>query len=162
MSSEAESLPLAAPAAHAAAGEARNPFRVRGYVTWLIASVLAGTGVGIQAVTVPLFVRDRVSDDHRALAIAAVLVCQNAPAALFALVGGVVADRVERRRILVRTYGVAALVSVQVKYSAAPDERHSPTMAAALRLSAEVENATIVSIVCDRGDRYLSTGVFPA
>lgn len=35
-------------------------------------------------------------------------------------------------------------------------------LAAALRLSAEVENATIVSIVCDRGDRYLSTGVFPA
>lgn len=35
-------------------------------------------------------------------------------------------------------------------------------LAAALRLSAEVENAVIVSIVCDRGDRYLSTGVFPA
>ena len=32
----------------------------------------------------------------------------------------------------------------------------------ALRLAAEVENAVIVSIVCDRGDRYLSTGVFPA
>jgi len=35
-------------------------------------------------------------------------------------------------------------------------------MAAALRLSGEVRDATIVSIVCDRGDRYLSTGVFPA
>lgn len=34
-------------------------------------------------------------------------------------------------------------------------------MAAALRLSAEVSDAVIVSIVCDRGDRYLSTGVFP-
>ncbi len=33
---------------------------------------------------------------------------------------------------------------------------------AALELSKEVSNATIVSIVCDRGDRYLSTGVFPA
>lgn len=32
----------------------------------------------------------------------------------------------------------------------------------ALRLAAELENATIVSIVCDRGDRYLSTGVYPA
>jgi cysteine synthase B len=32
----------------------------------------------------------------------------------------------------------------------------------ALRLSNTVENATIVFIVCDRGDRYLSTGVFPA
>ncbi len=32
----------------------------------------------------------------------------------------------------------------------------------ALRIAAEVENAVIVSIVCDRGDRYLSTGVFPA
>jgi cysteine synthase B len=34
------------------------------------------------------------------------------------------------------------------------------SVAGALRLSAEVENATIVSIICDRGDRYLSTGVF--
>jgi cysteine synthase B len=32
----------------------------------------------------------------------------------------------------------------------------------ALRIAQEVENATIVFIVCDRGDRYLSTGVFPA
>jgi cysteine synthase B len=32
---------------------------------------------------------------------------------------------------------------------------------AALRLCAEVKNAVIVTIVCDRGDRYLSTGVFP-
>ncbi len=35
-------------------------------------------------------------------------------------------------------------------------------LAAALQISAEVENKVIVSIVCDRGDRYLSTGVFPA
>jgi len=35
-------------------------------------------------------------------------------------------------------------------------------VAAALRVSAEVEDAVIVAIVCDRGDRYLSTGVFPA
>jgi len=35
-------------------------------------------------------------------------------------------------------------------------------LAAALKLSAEVEPAVIVFIVCDRGDRYLSTGVFPA
>ncbi|WP_148861946.1 cysteine synthase CysM [Marinobacter fonticola] len=34
-------------------------------------------------------------------------------------------------------------------------------IAAALRLSAQVENAVIVAIICDRGDRYLSTGVFP-
>lgn len=35
-------------------------------------------------------------------------------------------------------------------------------VAAALRLSKQVENAVIVCIICDRGDRYLSTGVFPA
>jgi cysteine synthase B len=35
-------------------------------------------------------------------------------------------------------------------------------LAIALKISAATENATIVSIVCDRGDRYLSTGVFPA
>jgi len=34
--------------------------------------------------------------------------------------------------------------------------------AAALRLSQEVENAVIAVIICDRGDRYLSTGVFPS
>jgi cysteine synthase B len=34
-------------------------------------------------------------------------------------------------------------------------------VAAALKLSAEVSDATIVAIICDRGDRYLSTGVFP-
>jgi cysteine synthase B len=32
----------------------------------------------------------------------------------------------------------------------------------ALRIANELENAVIVSIVCDRGDRYLTTGVFPA
>ena len=35
-------------------------------------------------------------------------------------------------------------------------------VAAALRVSEEVENAVIVVIICDRGDRYLSTGIFPA
>ena len=34
-------------------------------------------------------------------------------------------------------------------------------MAVALRVSKELKNAVIVTIVCDRGDRYLSTGVFP-
>ena len=35
-------------------------------------------------------------------------------------------------------------------------------LAVALRVAAELERAVIVTIVCDRGDRYLSTGVFPA
>ncbi|CAA0082229.1 cysteine synthase CysM [Zhongshania aliphaticivorans] len=35
-------------------------------------------------------------------------------------------------------------------------------VAGALRISKEVENAVIVAIICDRGDRYLSTGVFDA
>ena len=35
-------------------------------------------------------------------------------------------------------------------------------LAAALKVSAEAKDAVIVHIVCDRGDRYLSTGVFPA
>ncbi len=34
-------------------------------------------------------------------------------------------------------------------------------VSAALQLAREVEHAVIVTIVCDRGDRYLSTGVFP-
>ena len=35
------------------------------------------------------------------------------------------------------------------------------SVAAALQISSEVEDAVIVSIICDRGDRYLSTNVFP-
>ena len=35
-------------------------------------------------------------------------------------------------------------------------------LAAALKVSSEVKDAVIVHVVCDRGDRYLSTGVFPA
>lgn len=34
-------------------------------------------------------------------------------------------------------------------------------VAAALKITEDVENAVIVAIICDRGDRYLSTGVFP-
>jgi len=33
-------------------------------------------------------------------------------------------------------------------------------VAAALQISATVQNAVIVAVICDRGDRYLSTGVF--
>ena len=35
------------------------------------------------------------------------------------------------------------------------------SVAAALKLSQQVQHATIVCIICDRGDRYISTGVFP-
>ncbi len=35
-------------------------------------------------------------------------------------------------------------------------------VAVALRLAGQLENAVIVTVICDRGDRYLSTGVFPA
>ena len=36
------------------------------------------------------------------------------------------------------------------------------SVAAMLRLSRELENAVLVAIICDRGDRYLSTGVYDA
>lgn len=53
-------------------------------------------------------------------------------------------------RELARTEGIFAGIS------------SGGAVAAALKLSREVEHAVIVSIICDRGDRYLSTGVFPA
>jgi MFS family permease len=92
-------------------GETRNPFAAPQFKRWWLASMLAGTGVGIQSVTVPLFIRDRVEMDERALAISTALIAQTLPGAILALVGGVVADRVPRRRILVRSYGLAAAVS---------------------------------------------------
>ena len=43
------------------------------------------------------------------------------------------------------------------------EQRLAETLASALRqVAQEVEGATIVFVVCDRGDRYLSSGVFPA
>ena len=48
------------------------------------------------------------------------------------------------------------------KKASSPAISAAGALAAALKLSAEVERAVIVFIVCDRGDRYLSTGVFPA
>lgn len=36
------------------------------------------------------------------------------------------------------------------------------SVAAALRLAAQTKGGTFVAIICDRGDRYISTGVFPA
>ncbi len=96
----------------AIASQTRNPFASPYFIRWWLGSIVAGTGIGIQSVTVPLFIRDRVDGDVRALAIAAALIAQALPGALLALVGGAVADRVERRRILVRTYSVTALVSV--------------------------------------------------
>ena len=59
------------------------------------------------------------------------------------------ADAEETARQLARKEGIFAGIS------------SGGACAVALRIAREVENATIVFIVCDRGDRYLSTGVFP-
>lgn len=60
------------------------------------------------------------------------------------------ADAEDMTRRLAREEGIFAGIS------------SGGSMHVALRLAAELENAVIVSVVCDRGDRYLSTGVFPA
>jgi S-sulfo-L-cysteine synthase (O-acetyl-L-serine-dependent) len=59
-------------------------------------------------------------------------------------------DAEETTRRLAREEGIFAGIS------------SGGAMWAALQIGAEVRNAVIVAIVCDRGDRYLSTGVFPA
>ncbi len=59
-------------------------------------------------------------------------------------------DAEEMTRRLAREEGIFAGIS------------SGGALVVALRIAREVENATIVTIVCDRGDRYLSTGVFPA
>ncbi|MCY4390548.1 MAG: MFS transporter [Chloroflexi bacterium] len=91
--------------------ESRNPFSNRDYRAWLAASVVTALGVGIQIVAVPLFIRDRVEPDERAAAIAGALMIQELPGVLLTLFGGVLADRMEARLILVRATTVAAVVS---------------------------------------------------
>jgi cysteine synthase B len=60
------------------------------------------------------------------------------------------ADAEETTRRLAREEGIFAGIS------------SGGALWAALQVSARVSNATIVTVVCDRGDRYLSTGIFPA
>ena len=60
------------------------------------------------------------------------------------------ADAEETARRLARTEGIFGGIS------------SGGAVHVALRVSGQVANAVIVAIVCDRGDRYLSTGVFPA
>ena len=64
------------------------------------------------SVTLPLFLRDRVADDARALAIAGALVATTLPGVALSLIGGAVADRIERRRILATTYTLALICSL--------------------------------------------------
>ncbi len=59
------------------------------------------------------------------------------------------ADAEEMARRMAREEGIFAGIS------------SGGALAVALRISREVEKSTIVTVVCDRGDRYLSTGVFP-
>lgn len=96
----------------AMAEASRNPFDAPGFARWWLASLAGGLGAGIQSVTVPIFLRDRVPDEARAAAIAAALIATTLPGVFLALVGGAVADRLERRRILVRTYAIIAAVSL--------------------------------------------------
>ncbi len=105
------------------ASESRNPFASGRFTHWWLGSLVVGTGVGIQTVTVPLFIRDRVDSEDRAFAIAAALVAQTLPGALLALVGGTVADRVDRRKILFRTYSIAAVVSIAYVFLSGFDVR---------------------------------------
>ncbi|MCY3646048.1 MAG: MFS transporter [Chloroflexi bacterium] len=93
------------------AAASRNPFASRDYRAWLTASVVMALGVGIQIVAVPLFIRDRVEPDERAAAIAGALMIQELPGVFLTLFGGVLADRMEARLILVRATAVAAVVA---------------------------------------------------
>jgi cysteine synthase B len=72
------------------------------------------------------------------------------PAAVDELVYVSQADAEEMARRMAREEGIFAGISA------------AGACWVALQLAQRVENATIVFIVCDRGDRYLSTGVFPA
>jgi hypothetical protein len=115
--------PAAPPPAPPDAGESRNPFRAPGFSRWWLASLFAGTGAGINSVALPLFLRDRVADEARALAIAGALVATTLPGVVLSLVGGAVADRVERRLILATTYSIAVAISLVYVALAGLDHR---------------------------------------
>jgi MFS family permease len=109
---QADSVAMGAALPSAAVEESRNPFRTPAYRTYFAAVICGAMGVGIQIVTVPLFIRDRVSVDNRELLIGLALICQLLPQAVLILVGGVAADRLQRHRIITRVWVLASLVSL--------------------------------------------------
>ncbi len=83
----------------------RNPFAGAQYRWWWGMTFATSLAIGVQLVTVPTFVLDRT--DTRFLVAAAVL-CQTVPTALFTLIGGAWADRFGRGVILRVTLAVTA------------------------------------------------------
>jgi MFS family permease len=83
----------------------RNPFAGAQYRWWWGMTFATSLAIGVQLVTVPTFVLDRT--DTRFLVAAAVL-CQTVPTALFTLIGGAWADRFGRGVILRITLAVTA------------------------------------------------------
>lgn len=116
-------IPLSTAPQQPAPDESRNPFHAAGFARWWLASLLAGMGAGINGVALPLYLRDRVSDDLRAVAISGVLVATTLPGVVLSLVGGAIADRVERSRILATTYSLAVCVALVYIALAAFDVR---------------------------------------
>lgn len=90
----------------------RNPFVNRDYRIWVLGSVFTALGIGLQLVTIPLFIRDRVEPDERGAVIAGALIIQTLPGVVLLLLGGVIADRVEARLIIVVSTAVAAATSL--------------------------------------------------
>jgi cysteine synthase B len=72
------------------------------------------------------------------------------------------ADRVDRIIDINQQTAESLTRALAVKEGIFAGVSSGGAVAAALKLSEEVENAVIVVIICDRGDRYLSTGIFPA
>jgi cysteine synthase B len=70
------------------------------------------------------------------------------------------ADRVDRVMDIAQSESEAMMRRLAREEGIFAGVSSGGAVAAALRLSAEVEHAVIVAIICDRGDRYLSTGVF--
>jgi cysteine synthase B len=72
------------------------------------------------------------------------------------------ADRVDQTIEMEQTVAEETMRQLAVQEGIFCGVSSGGAVAAALRVSQQVENAVIVSIICDRGDRYLSIGVFPA
>ena len=71
------------------------------------------------------------------------------------------ADRVDRTLEVEQADAESTTLALAAREGIFAGVSSGGAVAAALELSKQVENAVIVVIICDRGDRYLSTGVFP-
>ena len=141
-------------------GEAVAPNRLGRPFRWLLASSWMGNlGDGISLAAGPLLV---ASETHDPLLVALAAVLQRLPWLLFGLLAGVIADRVDRRRIMVTVHLTRAVIALLLSTAIVTGEVSITVILVALfvlgtsEVIADTTAATLLPMIVERGDLGLA------